>query len=175
MRISLCFRRDKQVYRLVWLNESKDGVYLGVLGGQREFHVSYHQDGTRHAKLGSEYHNRFSDVPITSHTGVKQVDHLSLSMTKEWFSAATAYPGDEKTETLILLDEGLFRGRDTLALDVWLLDRASDPELFSTIGKILVADEKFQVIAEMVAALDHFPDHKIAITLRSARIRAVEL
>lgn len=91
------------------------------------------------------------------------------------FSAATAYPGDEKTETLILLDEGLFRGRDTLALDVWLLDRASEPELFSTIGRILVADEKFQVIAEMVAALDHFPDHKIAITLRSARIRAVEL
>jgi hypothetical protein len=25
MRISLCFRRDKQIYRLLWLNESKDG------------------------------------------------------------------------------------------------------------------------------------------------------
>lgn len=175
MRISLCFRRDDQIYRLVWLNESTNGIYLGVLGGREEFHVSYHQDGTRHAKLDSEYHNRFSDVPIASHTGVRQLDHLSLAMTKEWFSAATVYDGDEKTETLVLLDEGLFRKRDTLALDVWLLDRASEPELFSMVGRILAADKTFQVIAEAVVALDHFPSHKIALTLRTARIRAVEL
>ena len=66
MRISICFRRGSRIHRLVWLNESKAGIYLGVLGGQREFHVSYHQDGTRHAKFDSEYQNRFSDVPILS-------------------------------------------------------------------------------------------------------------
>lgn len=175
MRISICFRRDNQIYRLVWLNESNGGVYLGVLGGQQEYHVSYHQDGTRHAKLDLEYHNRFSDVPIASHTGVKQLDHLSLAMTKEWFNAATRYPGDEKTETLVLLDEGLFCGRDTLALDVWLLDRASEPQLFGAVGRMLAAEKNFQVVAEMVVTLDHFLNHKIGLTLRTARIRTVEL
>ena len=171
MRISICFRRGSRIHRLVWLNESTAGIYLGVLGGQREFHVSYHQDGTRHAKFDSEYQNRFSDVPIAAHTGVKQLEHLSLSMTKEWFSAATLYRGDEKTETLVLLDEGLFQGRDTCSLDVWLLDRAAEPELFAVVGRLLAANKAFQVVAEMVAALDHFPNHKIALTLRTARIR----
>lgn len=175
MRISICFRRANKIYRLVWLNESKAGVYLGLLGGQQEFHVSYHQDGTRHAKLDSEYHNRFSDAPIASYTGFKQLDHMSLAMTKEWFSAATEYTSDEKTQSVVLLDECLFAGRDTCALDVWLLDRASETDFLGTIGRRLVADKKFDVITELVVALECFPKHKIGITLRAARIRAVEL
>lgn len=174
MRTALCFRRDSSIYRLVWLNENSNGIYLGFLGGQQEFHISYHQDGTRHDKLDTEYHNRFSDVPISSHVGVKQICHSSLSMTREWFSAATAYAGDEKTETLILLDERLFHERDTLALDVWLLDRASEPLLFSMIGRTIASDKKFHVIGEVIMALDAFPNHKLALTLRSARIRAVD-
>ena len=175
MRIALCFRRNGNIYRLVLLTESTNGIYLVVFGGQQQSHISYHQDGTRHIRMDSEYHNRFSDVPIASHSGVRQIDHLSMSMTKEWFSAATAYPGDEKTETLVLLDEALFHERDTLAVDVWLLDRASEPQLFATIGKILTGDSTFHIVGEVVAALDHYPEHKLALTLRSARVRGVDL
>jgi hypothetical protein len=101
VRIALCVRYQQQVFRLVWINESTNGIYVGVLGAHHDSHVSYHQDGTRHVKLGSEYHNRFSDTPITSHKDVKQLDHFSLPLTKNWFNSKTAYAGDEKTESLI--------------------------------------------------------------------------
>jgi hypothetical protein len=175
MRIALCFRRNDNIHRLVWITESKNGIYLGIQGAKQEVHISYHQDGTRHAKLGTDYHNGFSDVQIASHKGVRQLYHVSLPITKAWFTTGTAYSGDNKTESLFLLDEVLFRDRDTLALDVWLLDRSSERELFGTVGKLINSDPAFQIITEIVASLDGFPEQKIALTLRSARIRKVEL
>jgi len=55
-----------------------------------------------------------------------------------------------------------------------LLDRESEPDLLSTVGRLLDADRNFHVIAEAFVALDHFPNHKIGITLRGARIRMVK-
>jgi hypothetical protein len=175
MRIALCFRRNDNIHRLVWITESKNGIYLGIQGAKQEIHISYHQDGTRHAKLGTDYHNRFSDVQIASHKGVRQLHHVSLPITKEWFTTGTAYSGENKTESLFLLDEALFRDRDTLALDVWLLDRASEQELFRTVGRLIKFDPAFHIITEIVASLDSFPEQKIALTLRSARVRGVDL
>ena len=173
MRISVCFRRDSQIYRLVWITESRAGIYLGLLGGQQEFHVSYHHDGTRHAKVGSEYHNRFSDAPIAAFVGFKQLDHVSLSMSPEWFSAATVYAGDEKTETLFVVDESLFKGRDTCAVDAWLCDRLSEPRLLDAIGLMLSSEPSFQIATEAFVALDNFPNHKFGVTLRTAKIRGL--
>jgi hypothetical protein len=174
MRIALCVRYQQQLFRLVWINESTNGIYVGMLGAQHDSHVSYHQDGTRHVKLGSEYHNRFSDTPIRSHKDVKQLDHFSLPLTKNWFNSNTAYTGDEKTESLVLLDERLLYDKDTLALDVWLLDRASELKMLDTVARVIAVDPCFQIVAELVSALDNFPQHKIALTLRTARVREVE-
>ena len=174
MRVALCVRHEKTIFRLVWINESKAGIYLGVLGSEQDSHISYHQDGTRHTKIGAEYHNRFSDTPISSHTSFKQLDHLSLSLTKNWFNPKTIYAGDERTESIVLLDERLLYGRDTLALDVWMTDRASEQKLLDVIAEHVVTRPDFQVVAEFVSALEYFPDQKIALTLSSARVRDVD-
>jgi hypothetical protein len=174
MRIALCVRFDKRLFRLVWITESKNGIYLGILGGKEEAHVSYHQDGNRHAKLGDDYHNRFKDTAITDHEGAKQLGHLSLPLTKESFKPKMAYSGDAKTESLLLLDERLLWNKDTLALDYWLFDRASEPELLDMVARVLASDSDFQVLAELVCSLDNFPHHKIALTLRSARVREID-
>jgi hypothetical protein len=144
------------------------------LGHGQDNHVSYHRDGTRHFKLGSETHVRSTDAPIALHKNWKQLGHFSLPLTTDWFNAKTAYAGDEKTESLVLLDERLLHGKDTLALDVWLLDRASEPELLATVARLIVADPSFKIVAELVLSLENFPDHKIALTLRSARTRGIE-
>ena len=175
MRLAICFRRDAAVFRLVWMSESNAGLYLGVLGGRDDSHVSYHADGTRHFKIGSEYHNRFSDVALESHRGAKQIDHLSLSMTEEWFNAQSSYPGDQKTETIVLLDERLFRDKDTCALDVWLFDRASEAQFLEISGRSLEHMPAFSVVGEVIVSLDFFPNHKIALVLQSARIRDVKI
>lgn len=174
MRLALCVRYQELIYRLVWLNESKAGIYVGVLGSAEDSHVSYHRDGTHHIRLGKDYHNRYQDKPIAENVGSRQLGHYSLSLTKEWFNPKTLYGGDKQTESVVLIDERLLSGKDTLALDVWLTDRRSEHELLRTVAKHVLIDKQFQLVAELVSALDHFPDHKLAMTLRSARIRDLE-
>jgi hypothetical protein len=60
------------------ITESKNGIYLGIRDAKQEIHISYHQDGTEHGKLGTDYHNCFSDVQIASHKGARQLYHVSL-------------------------------------------------------------------------------------------------
>jgi hypothetical protein len=173
MRIALCVRHLQAIYRLVWLNESKVGIYVGTLGGAEDAHLSYHKDGTQHMKMGEGYHNRDKCTPIAAHVGFKHLGHFSLSLTKGCFNRKTTYRGDGKTKSVVLIDERLLLWRDTLALDVWLTDRPSEYELLRTIANKRM-DHRFQVVAELVSALDHFPLHKLAITLRAARLRDVE-
>lgn len=173
MRVALCVRRQKSIYRLVWLGESKAGIYVGVLGAQEDSHVSYHTDGTRHVKIGDEYHNRFADTPISEFKGFKQLDHFSLSLTKDWFNAKSLYAGDAKTESIVLVDEQLLAGKDTLALDVWLTDRKSEQDLLNITATGPASDPKFTLVSEFLASLENFPEHKVAISLCSARIRDI--
>ena len=174
MRIALCVRPLHEIYRLVWLNESKDGIYVGTLGGAEDAHLSHHKDGTQHMKMGEGYHNRDKCTPIAAHVGFKHLGHFSLSLTKGCFNRKTTYKGDGQTKSVVLIDERLLLWRDTLALDVWLTDRPSEYELLRTIATHKRMDHRFQVVAELVSALDHFPHHKLAITLRAARLRDVE-
>ncbi len=173
MRIALCVRHQRTIFRLVWLNESNAGIYVGVLGSAQDAHVSYHRDGTRHYKSGSEYHNRFKDTPIEAHVGARQLQHASLSLTKEWFNARTLYDGDDQTESIVLLDQRLVFGMDTLALDIWLTDRASEHELLRQMAEQARSDANYHIVAELISALDYFPRHKVAFTLRAARVRDV--
>jgi hypothetical protein len=46
--------------------------------------------------------------------------------------------------------------------------------MLDTIARVIAVDSCFQIVAELVSALDNFPKHKIALTLRSARVREVE-
>jgi hypothetical protein len=174
MRLALCIRYQQKIFRLLWINESRSGIYVGVLGREADSHASYHRDGTRHFKRGSEHHTRFSDTPIASHKGPKQLGHFSLPLTTDWFNEKTAYAGEEKTETVVLLDEQVLHDNDTLALDVWLLDRASESELLDAVARLIATQPNFNIVAELVLSLENFPAHKIALTLRSARIRQVD-
>lgn len=134
MRIFLCFRREGAIYRLVWVNEDKGGIYLGYLGGQAEAHWSYHRDGRSHTKIGSDYYNQADGIPIENWRGVRQLSNTFMPMTDNWFSSATRY---------------------------------SEGQLFDLVGRHLASDPGYTMVAEVVAALDHFPDHKIAVTVRA--------
>lgn len=165
MRIAVCFRRDGLVYRLVWVNEDKGGIYLGHLGGQTESHWSYHRDGRSHTKYGSEYVNQSDDIPIEDWEGVRQLCNSYMPLTENWFSAATAYTGDSKTETVLLVDEKSFSNGRYCSFDLWLIDRKSEAKLFELVGKHISPDPHFTIVAEVVTSLKYFPNHKIALTL----------
>ncbi len=167
MRIAVCFRRNGRVYRLVWVNEDKGGIYLGHLGGQTEAHWSYHRDGRTHTKYGSEYVNQNNEIRIDDWRGVRQLCNSYLPLTENWFSAATAYNGDSKTETVLLVDDKSFSNDRFCSLDLWLIDRQSEAKLFDIVGKFMSSEPQFTIVAEVVTSLEHFPNHKVALTLRA--------
>ena len=167
MRISICFRRAGQVHRLVWVNEDNAGVYLGHLGAQSDAHWSYHRDGRSHTKFGSQYLNQSTGIPIEDWRGVRQLCHTHMPMTDNWFSTATAYSGDGKIETVLIVDEKSFSGDRFCSLDLWLIDRDSESALFAMVGRSFASDPKDTIVAEVVASLDYFPSHKLAVSLRS--------
>lgn len=167
MRIAVCFRRNGRVYRLVWVNEDKGGIYLGHLGGQTESHWSYHRDGRTHTKYGSEYVNQSDGIPIDDWRGVRQLCNSYMPLTDNWFSAATAYDGDSKTETVLLVDETSFSHGRFCSLDLWLIDRQSEAALFELVGRHMSSEPQLTIVAEVVASLDHFPNHKVGLTLRA--------
>lgn len=90
-----------------------------------------------------------------------------MPLTENWFCAATAYDGDNKTETVLLVDERSFSNERFCSLDLWLIDRQSEAALFDRVGKHMSSEPQFTIVAEVVASLDHFPNHKLALTLRA--------
>lgn len=166
MRLSLCFRREARVHRIIWVNESSRGLYLGVLGGMKDSHVSYHGDGKRHARMGSGLCNEQEDVPIADWRGVRQLQHVSLSISKDWFHAGNEYVKDTASDVAIILDDRPFVPLARCAMDFWLLDRASEPEYFALVERGRSAENAIRPLVELVVPLEHFPNHKIAITLR---------
>jgi hypothetical protein len=169
LRTSLCFRRAGRLHRLVWFNESGGGIYFGFLGGLQENHHSYHADGTRHLKMGGQYVPHGKDVPLVDVRGVLQLGHASLSLSETWFSDSTAYAGDNQTETVVVIDDGHFEEGGRCGLDVWLLDRASEAELYARLAAQASAVQDSKVIADVVSSLDSYRGHKIALTVRAVK------
>lgn len=168
MRIAICFRHKGDLCRLVWLNEDAGGFYYGFPGGELDAHGSYHADGHRHTKLGDEYVNPFDSIPIDEWRGVQQVTHISMAMRANWFSARTAYAGDGKTETVVVVAENHFAGDRSCALDIWLFDRGSESQFYERLKRHGEGMPDFSLIVDAVFALDNFPSHKIAITVRAS-------
>ena len=167
MRIALCFRSSGVLHRLIWVNESSTGIFYGFLGAGQDVHLSFHQDGVQHIKMGDEYHGMGQFDPIREWRGVRQLSSTSISVSHQRFSTATAYQGDKSTETVLALDDRLFYGDARCTMDFWLLDRGSEPRLLEMVGRHLVNDLSHRMILEVVTSLDNYPDHKLGITLRA--------
>ena len=172
MKISFCLRRAQKTIRIAWFNESSQGIYLGLMGLPQEVHLSYHTDGTRHRKVDDKYEQRFLDAPISEHTGIKQLQHISMPISDAWLSSIDAYPGDKSSELIHILDEALLSGMDTLALDLYLFDRPSERDLLAMLDRVSRSDKEFRVASEDIISLNNFPQQKIAILLRTAKIRS---
>ena len=170
MRTTLCVRVAGQVYRILWMSESKKGIYVGVFNNLVDSHMSYHQDGTRHWRVAKVYHNRWKDVPLSLHVGIKQLNHSSISILPECFQYWSKHVPIRRNETVIVLDEHQFYGHDTLAVDVWLTDVASETVLLKRLAQTISDSPAFVVIAELIFGLENYENQKLAIMLRAARI-----
>lgn len=51
MRVSICTDHKSIVRQIVWLNESRSVVYVGMYDEKANPHTSYHADGLHHVKI----------------------------------------------------------------------------------------------------------------------------
>ena len=98
---------------------------------------------------------------------MRQLSNAYMPLSENWFSVATAYEGDRKTETVLLVDEKSFSEGCFCSLDLWLIDRDSEAELFNRVENHMASAPGYTIVAEVIAALDYFPNHKVGLTLRS--------
>lgn len=120
--------------------------------------------------MANEYFHQLQDMPLQSHFGLKQLQHISMPLTPWIFNDESSYAGDDKTETTIILDHSVLEQYDTLAMDLLLMDRGTELDYFRA-GGLLASQEPFHMASEIVMSLTKFPRHKIALTLRLANIR----
>lgn len=169
MKASVCFRHDGVVRRLIFVNESKDGVYVGHLMCGANFHASYHTDGRRHFKdKGKLLGEPWSDRPIDEVKGITQVLHQSISLALPELSVQPPYEGDNGTETVVMLHDHLLEGEQRrFSLDVWLFDRASEPSYYEAVCGM--RSDHLVKLADFVVSLEHFPNHKVALSFSARR------
>src|SRR5437667_9806667 len=108
MRAFVCTDYDSTIRKLVWLNESSAGIYVGMYDEKHDPHTSYHVDGRHHTKItrGEEEVEIFGEQsePITSiskyqkimSTGAFYAENTMKRLPqfeKEWIETASGMKG----------------------------------------------------------------------------------
>src|SRR5262245_23022047 len=124
MRSYVCINHAGKVYKVVWFNEDRKGVYVGWYGTIKRDHFSYHTDGTKHFK-----HQALS-IPQNQHKGtpindIEDFQHvlfqlIPLSTTNIQIAGFEYQKEDISSSSATFLSESLFLDK-TLAIDVYLV------------------------------------------------------
>ena len=168
MRVIIGLKQGDECFRLLWLSESRSGIYIGHFNGVVDVHSSYHQDGTRHSRIAKSHHQRWKDVPLKCHSGVKQLLHSSISTEAphdRWPSVVSA------RDELIVLNSSQLAGYDTLAVDAWLSDTSSESTLERR-ARHTHQQLGFHHISLSTWHLSYFPDLLFALSFWAANTHA---
>ncbi len=79
MRKTIISEIDGDLKKLVWVMESKEGVYMGFYGLVKDTHQSYHKSGIVHDKRGSRYFPTYKGTPISEITEFAGAHCCSIS------------------------------------------------------------------------------------------------
>jgi hypothetical protein len=164
MRVIVGFEAPPESFRVMWLSESRSGIYVGQFMGAVDIHASYHRDGTRHTRIGKSHHQRWKDVPLSSFSGVKQLQHGSIPI--QGISHRCPRVPSVRDE-LITLDSSQFIGYDTLAVDFWLSDADSGSKL-NHVAEHAHLDTGFHHISYSSWTLSSFPNLAFAVSFWAA-------
>lgn len=151
------------------MNESRWGIYACFFMGQVEFHSSYHTDGTSHLRSqGVQAGPSVMNDPINEVRGVAQVVHASISLGLPELDLPDVYDGDKRTESVVVLHDHLFSDEQSrFWLDVWVFDRASEADFYKNVCS--TRHGGLSRVVDMATNLDHFPNHKVGISIRSRK------
>jgi hypothetical protein len=170
LRLSICVRTMYATYRLAWITESKDGIYIGLPATAEDYHGSYHKDGMRHTRIGKRLFDRYKDVAPHTIQGVRKLEHIRLPLTKNWFPEKTLYTKAPDIKSVLILEENMLVGMDTLSIDLWLSDLTSTQKLQAEIDFHFNVRPDLPEIARKEYQLYCYPQHQIALGIGAGKM-----
>ena len=164
-RASICIECTATIYRLAWFTQSRSGLYFGHLGSDKDYHHSYHQDGTRHFKIDAETHHESSDTPVASHKGFRQLSNSNVALSPEWLNNRTVYVPGRRSETVIIVPESAAAGKDSLLIDWYLTNCADEAALRTTVHTFKRKGSEITLVQFSTIPLSYFPNHAVCFAL----------
>jgi hypothetical protein len=165
VRACICYRFGDRLRKLVWFNESTTGIFLGYYGEKTEHHHSLHKDGSRHLRDndGRDLLPKVKDVIIDNFHGYRQLLNASIALpSPDSHSVPFAESSADTVTATLHVPAGWVR----VSMDYYLLHRSAEDQFLRNLRWPPVPDlDRHEVALCLTLALDHFPDHKVALVV----------
>ena len=166
MRYFVCHKFQDNIYRQLWITESKSGIFIGVFGTTEDRHLSYHANGTKHFafhKAGRREHSLPSQhPPISDIEKFAIIGSINTPLVERWRGFANIFSSNRETD-IILLDEHL--DYNHLVVDVAILNKNAEQIFLSQVNPYdsTSTEQSPKLIICHLGNMDHFPNHKLAV------------
>jgi hypothetical protein len=173
MRAFICTDYDSTIRKLVWLNESRAGVYVGMYDEKKNPHTSYHADGRHQTKitLGGKEIEVFREhrKPITSISGHQQIMGHGAFYADSTMRRLPQFESSKET-AFVLIGRGIFKHVEALGMDTFIVNRQYEAEFLKRMYADYEADS-FELVTVNTFRLEHFPSHNVSIVLYRVKPR----
>ena len=165
MQASICVEFGGKHYKVAWINEDHNGVYVGIYGKHRGLHASYHKDGVRHiTQSGSK--KRIPDIngpPIKDLQTNHEILAIEFPFTDNVFeSNASIYVPSNKTDLNVVIGRQVLDPDKILVIGAQIVNARIEKQLLKT---IFPTSKSTTLISYYLWRLEFFPAHKVGVII----------
>ena len=168
MRAFVCTDYDATIRKLVWLNESRAGVYMGMYDEKKNPHTSYHASGRHHTKitLGGKEMELFREQrePIRSISTYQQIMGHGAFYADKTMRRLPQFESESKETAFVLIGRAIFRHVEALAMDTCIVNRRYEAQFLTRMYADYQAGS-YELVAVSTFRLEYFPSHNVSIVL----------
>jgi hypothetical protein len=168
MRAFVCTDYDSTIRKLVWLNESRAGVYVGMYDEEDDPHTSYHANGRHQTKIirgGKEFEIfREQREPITSISGYQSIITTGAFYADKTMRRLPQFESESKETAFVLIGRAIFRHVEALAMNTFIVNRQYEANFLNEMYSCYQNDS-YELVAVSTFRLEHFPSHNVSIVL----------
>jgi hypothetical protein len=139
LRIVICIRRAGKAWKLAWFREDKQGIYGGYFGNGKDWHFSYHADGTMHFKE-NKGDLILNDAQTTEIAAVKEMKVLSSSgfPIHSMGRITDAFKGNARAIHVFLVEQGDFSSYTHLGITYTLIHTSFEDQFIRNLWRYLI-------------------------------------
>ena len=168
MRAVILSEIERTLKKLICIEECKGGIYMGFYGAANKMHISYHQDGTVHMKVGSQYLPMFKTKPIFDIQSFVSLQHYGITLEKGYEFAASDYKGSKGANSVIYINPDVIRRKRILNIIPYIIQKGAEEDCIRDLKESYIDLEDgqtFEVISANFFKLDKFPEYLVGIML----------